>query len=69
MDGSRRVYRWAHDELEVVTWFYHLGDAFSSGGGCELVTRIRARCDWKKLLELQPVLCFRHLSLKTRSYS
>ena len=64
MDGSRRVYRWAHDELEVVTWFYHLGDAFSSGGGCELVTRIRAR---EKLLELQPVLCSRHISLKTRS--
>ena len=56
------------DELEVVAWFCYLGDALSAGGGCDLATRIRVKCVWKKFLELQPLLCSRHLSLKTRGH-
>ena len=56
------------DELEVVAWFCYLGDALSAGGGCDLATRIRVKCGWKKFLELQPLLCSRHLSLKTRGH-
>ena len=41
------------DELEVVAWFCYLGDALSAGGCCELATRIRVKCGWKKFLELR----------------
>ena len=56
------------DELEVVAWFCYLVDALSAGVGCDLATRIRVKCGWKKFLELQPLLCSRHLSLKTRGH-
>ena len=59
------------DKLEVVAFFFYLGDMLSAAGGCELSTVPPVKTAWKKFRELKPVLSSRHLSFKTcgRVYS
>ena len=54
------------DSLEVVDSFCYLGDNLSAAGGCDLAVTTRVRTAWKKFRELLPLLCTRHLTLKTR---
>ena len=53
------------NKLEAVAWFCYLGDALSAGGGCELGTRIRVKCGWKKFLN-SSLYSVPVVSLKTR---
>ena len=54
------------DSLEVVGSFCYLGDTLSAAGGCDLAVTTRVCTAWKKYRELMPLLCSRHLTLKTR---
>ena len=68
MVDNGKMYRWGGDELEVVAWICNIGDALSASIGCELATRISIECGWNKFLKLQPLICSRHLFLKTRRH-
>ena len=54
------------DKLEMVAFFYYLGDMLSAGRGCEIVVFTRVKLAWKKFnRELLPILTSCHLSYNT----